>query len=44
MSSVVPSDGDALPQALKEAYQAVAEQGEVLMVITLSRAFPVLGT
>jgi uncharacterized protein YqgV (UPF0045/DUF77 family) len=41
MSSVILGDDDALFAALKEAYQNVSQQGEVVMVVTLSNACPV---
>lgn len=43
MSSVVMGDDDQLFDALKTAFQEVAEQGEVVMVVTLSNACPVPG-
>lgn len=41
MSSMILGDDDDLFAALKEAYQKVSQQGEVVMVVTLSNACPV---
>jgi hypothetical protein len=43
MSSVVMGDDDQLFDALKTAFQEAAEQGEVVMIVTLSNACPVPG-
>ena len=41
MSSVVSGDDEALCAAIKEVFQQTSEQGEVVMIITLSNACPV---
>lgn len=41
MSSLISGGDDELFAALKEAYQAISAQGEMVMVITLSNACPV---
>ena len=41
MSSVVSGDDEALFTAIKEVFQQTSEQGEVVMIITLSNACPV---
>ncbi len=41
MSSVVSGDDEALFAAIKEVFQQISEQGEVVMIITLSNACPV---
>jgi len=41
MSSVVSGDNEALFAAIKEVFQQISEQGEVVMIITLSNACPV---
>ena len=41
MSSVVSGDDEALFAATKEVFQQASEQGEVVMIITLSNACPV---
>jgi uncharacterized protein YqgV (UPF0045/DUF77 family) len=43
MSSVVSGDHDRMFDALKQAFQVTAEQGEIVMVVTLSNACPVQG-
>ena len=43
MSSVVSGDDEALFAAIKEVFQQISEQGEVVMIITLSNACPVPG-
>jgi len=43
MSSVVSGDDEDLFAAIKEAFQQTTEQGEVVMIITLSNACPVPG-
>ena len=43
MSSVVSGDGEELFSALKEVFQQTTEQGEVVMIVTLSNACPVPG-
>ena len=40
MSTLVSGEDDAVFAALKEAFQEVAQQGEVVMVVTLSNACP----
>lgn len=42
MSTLVKGDDDAVFIALKEALQSVATRGEVVMVVTLSNACPVI--
>jgi uncharacterized protein YqgV (UPF0045/DUF77 family) len=44
MSTVVWGDYDRMFDALKQAFQATAEQGETVMVVTLSNACPVPGS
>jgi len=41
MSSVISGDDKALFAAIKEVFQHTSEQGEVVMIITLSNACPV---
>ena len=41
MSTVVSGDHDRIFDALKQAFQVSAEQGEMVMVVTLSNACPV---
>ena len=41
MSSVVSGDDEALFAAIKEVFQQISEQGEVVMIITISNACPV---
>ena len=41
MSSVVSGDDEALFAAIKEVFQQTSEQGEVVMIITISNACPV---
>ena len=41
MSSVVSGDDEALFAALREVFRQTAEQGEMVMVVTLSNACPV---
>jgi uncharacterized protein YqgV (UPF0045/DUF77 family) len=43
MSTVVSGDYDRMFDALKQAFQVTAEQGEIVMVVTLSNACPVQG-
>jgi uncharacterized protein YqgV (UPF0045/DUF77 family) len=43
MSTVVSGDHDRMFDALKQAFQVTAEQGEIVMVVTLSNACPVQG-
>jgi hypothetical protein len=43
MSSVISGDDKALFAAIKEVFQKTAEQGEIVMIITLSNACPVPG-
>ena len=43
MSTVVSGDYDRMFDALKQAFQVAAEQGETVMVVTLSNACPVSG-
>ena len=44
MSTVVSGDYDRMFDALKQAFQVTAEQGEIVMVVTLSNACPVRGS
>jgi uncharacterized protein YqgV (UPF0045/DUF77 family) len=44
MSTVVSGDYDRMFEALKQAFQAAAEQGETVMIVTLSNACPVPGS
>jgi uncharacterized protein YqgV (UPF0045/DUF77 family) len=44
MSSVVSGDYETLFDALKLAFREAAEQGEIVMVVTLSNACPVPGS
>ena len=44
MSTVVSGDHASLFEALKQAFQVAAEQGEIVMVVTLSNACPVPGS
>lgn len=44
MSTVVSGDYDRMFDALKQAFQVAAEQGEIVMVVTLSNACPVRGS
>ncbi len=41
MSTVVSGDYDRMFDALKQAFREAAEQGETVMVVTLSNACPV---
>ena len=41
MSSVISGDDEALFAALKEVFRQTSEEGEVVMVVTLSNACPV---
>ena len=41
MSSVVSGEDEALFTALHEAFQKIAEQGELVMIVTLANACPV---
>jgi uncharacterized protein YqgV (UPF0045/DUF77 family) len=43
MSTVVSGDYDRLFDALKQAFRQAAEQGETVMVVTLSNACPIPG-
>jgi uncharacterized protein YqgV (UPF0045/DUF77 family) len=43
MSSVIAGDDDALFAALQEAFRHVADQGDVVMIVTFSNACPVPG-
>lgn len=43
MSSVVSGDDEELFAAIKEVFQQTSEQGEMVMIITLSNACPVPG-
>ena len=43
MSSVVSGDDEELFAAIKEAFQQTSEQGEMVMIITISNACPVPG-
>jgi uncharacterized protein YqgV (UPF0045/DUF77 family) len=43
MSSVVSGDHDRMFDGLKQAFQVTAEQGEIVMVVTVSNACPVQG-
>ena len=44
MSTVVSGDYDRMFDALKQAFRQAAEQGETVMIISLSNACPVLGS
>ena len=44
MSTVVSGDYDRMFDALKQAFQVTAEQGEIVMVVTISNACPVRGS
>lgn len=44
MSTVVSGDYETLFDALKLAFREAAEQGEIVMVVTLSNACPVPGS
>ncbi|KPK21757.1 MAG: hypothetical protein AMJ76_01780 [Dehalococcoidia bacterium SM23_28_1] len=44
MSTAVWGDYDRVFDALKQAFQVAAEQGETVMVVTLSNACPVPGS
>jgi uncharacterized protein YqgV (UPF0045/DUF77 family) len=41
MSTVVSGDYDRMFHALKQAFLQAAEQGEIVMIVTLSNACPV---
>jgi len=41
MSSVISGEDEALFSALKDVFQKLAEQGELVMLVTLSNACPV---
>jgi hypothetical protein len=41
MSTVVTGDVDAVFAGLKESFAQAAEQGDIVMVVTLSNACPV---
>jgi len=41
MSTMVSGDHDRMFDALKQAFRQAAEQGELVMVVTLSNACPV---
>jgi uncharacterized protein YqgV (UPF0045/DUF77 family) len=41
MSSLISGEDEAVFAALKEAFQAVSQQGDVVMAVTLSNACPV---
>jgi uncharacterized protein YqgV (UPF0045/DUF77 family) len=41
MSSLVTGEDEAVFAALKEAFQTMSQQGDVVMVVTLSNACPV---
>jgi uncharacterized protein YqgV (UPF0045/DUF77 family) len=41
MSTVVSGDYDRMFDALKQAFRQAAEQGEIVMIVTLSNACPV---
>ena len=41
MSSLVLGDDEALFAAIEEAFKEIAEQGDVVMTVTLSNACPV---
>jgi len=43
MSTLVSGGHDTVFDALKQAFQVTAEQGEIVMVVTLSNACPVRG-
>lgn len=43
MSSVVSGDDTAVFSAIKEVFQEISEQSEVVMIVTLSNACPVTG-
>ena len=43
MSTVVSGDHDRMFDALKQAFQVTAAQGELVMVVTVSNACPVGG-
>ena len=43
MSTLITGDDAALFAALQEAFRRVAEQGQVVMLVTLSNACPVSG-
>jgi uncharacterized protein YqgV (UPF0045/DUF77 family) len=43
MSTLMSGDHDRMFDALKQAFQVTAEQGDMVMVITLSNACPVGG-
>jgi uncharacterized protein YqgV (UPF0045/DUF77 family) len=40
MSSLITGEDETVFAALKEAFQAVSQQGDVVMVVTLSNACP----
>jgi uncharacterized protein YqgV (UPF0045/DUF77 family) len=40
MSSLITGEDETVFSALKEAFQAVSQQGNVVMVVTLSNACP----
>ena len=44
MSTVVSGDYDRMFDALKQAFRQAAEQGEIVMVVTISNACPVRGS
>jgi len=44
MSIVVSGDYDRMFDALKQAFRQAAEQGETVMVVTISNACPVPGS
>ena len=44
MSTVVSGDYDRMFDALKQAFLQAAEQGEIVMIVTLSNACPVPGS
>lgn len=41
MSTVISGEDEALFAALKEVFQSLAEQGELVMMVTFSNACPV---
>jgi uncharacterized protein YqgV (UPF0045/DUF77 family) len=41
MSSIISGEDEPMFIALKEAYQALADKGELVMIVTLSNACPV---
>lgn len=41
MSTVISGDDSVILEAIKDAFRATSEQGDVVMVVTLSNACPV---